>query len=120
MEDSALPAYHQSIFHQLFEHASDIDCKLLLLEQILELGDKKDIPLLEELEASDNPKIRQRAVQVKDLLLQNLGMEVSGDDKLLPMNLCFLYDEFNISPTRVDRDLNMDFEVTLDIFNTDP
>ncbi|MEZ4810966.1 MAG: hypothetical protein R2819_11465 [Allomuricauda sp.] len=119
MEDSALPAYHQSIFHQLFEHASDIDCKLLLLEQIWNWEIRRH-PLLEELEASDNPKIRQRAVQVKDLLLQNLGMEVSGDDKLLPMNLCFLYDEFNISPTRVDRDLNMDFEVTLDIFNTDP
>ena len=119
MEDCALPAYHQSIFHQLFEHASDIDCKLLLLEQILELGDKRDIPLLEELESSESPKISQRAVEVKELLLQNLGIEVSDDNRRFPMNLCFLYDEFNISPTKVDEDLDMDFEVGLDIFDTD-
>lgn len=119
MEDSELPEYHQSLFHQLFEHASDIDCKLILLEQILELGGRKDIPLLELLESSESPRIKQRATEVKDILLQNLGIEVDDSKRRLPMNLCFLYDEFSITPTKVDKDLNMDFEVTLDIFDAD-
>ncbi len=117
MKDSSLPEYHQSIFHQLLEHASDLDCKLLLLEQILELGDSKEIPLLKELENHTDPKISEKASQVKSKLLFKLGKPQVEENSLLPMNLCFLYDEFSISPAKVDKDL--DFGVTLDIFESE-
>ncbi|WP_420601689.1 hypothetical protein [Flagellimonas sp.] len=117
MKDSSLPEYHHSIFHQLLEHASDLDCKLLLLEQILELGDTKEIALLEELENHTNLKISEKASSVKSELLSKLGKPQTEEDTLLPMNLCFLYDEFNISPAKVDKDL--DFGVTLDIFESE-
>ncbi|MDC6364640.1 MULTISPECIES: hypothetical protein [Flavobacteriaceae] len=119
MEDQTLPAYHQSIFHQLFEHASDLDCQLLLLEQILELGDEKDIPLLELLQSHEHQKIQKLATQVKKELLEKLQLPVSDENKRYPMSLCFIYDEFNIRPTAVDDDLEVDFEVGLDIFESE-
>ncbi|WP_222984162.1 hypothetical protein [Flagellimonas meishanensis] len=119
MKDNDLPKYHQSIFHQLFEHAADIDCKLLLLDEILEIGDVKELPLLELLCASEHPEVRKKALKVKAAFYEKMGIIPKNETKRLPMSLCFLYDEFNIRPTKVDKDLNMDFEVTLEIFNTD-
>lgn len=117
MKDSNLPEHFQSIFHQLFEHATDLDCKLILLNQILEIGDSKEIPLLEELENSENLTISNKAFEVKCALLDKLGRSAK-EQRLLPMNLCFLYDEFNIKLAKV-KDLNMDFEVSLHIFESE-
>ncbi|NAY90978.1 hypothetical protein GTQ34_03515 [Muricauda sp. JGD-17] len=119
MKDNNLPEYHQSIFHQLFEHAADIDCKLLLLNEILEIGDIKELPLLELLAVSEHPEIRKKALKVKQAFCEKFGIIPKNETKRLPMSLCFLYDEFNIKPSKVDKDLNMHFEVTLEIFNTD-
>lgn len=119
MKDNCLPNHYQSIFHQLFEHASDHDCSILLLEEILEVGDEKEIPLLEELENCEDHKVSNKAFEVKTKLFQKLGITVPEKAKKLPMSLCFLYDEFGIRPARLDPDLNMDFEVSLDIFETE-
>ncbi len=119
MEDNDLPEYRQSIFHQLFEHAADIDCKLLLLDEILAIGDIKELPLLDWLMTSEHPEIRKKALDVKKAFCEKLGILSKNKEKRLPMDLCFLYDEFNIRPSKIDKDLNMDFEVTLDIFNPD-
>lgn len=119
MKDFSLPEYHQSIFHQLFEHASDQDCKLILLDQILEIGDEKEIPLLLELEDSSEPKISLKATKVKQQLLYKMDVSVSAEKKLLPMSLCFLYDEFDIRPSNMNPRAGVDFDISPDIYELD-
>ncbi|WP_420322521.1 hypothetical protein [Flagellimonas sp.] len=116
MKDHSLPEYHESIFHQLFEHASDQDCKLILLDQILEIGDEKEIPLLLELEKSRNPKISQKASRVKQQMLYQLKVLYTEENKRLPMSLCFLYDEFNIKPSDYRPSPGVDFDISPDIY----
>ncbi|MEM9648951.1 MAG: hypothetical protein AAF969_10750 [Bacteroidota bacterium] len=113
-----LPEYHQSIFYPLLQHASDMDCKLMLIEQMLEIGDRKDLALLEELEAHPNPKLSSKAFEVRCGLLERLGIEDPSEKTKLPMNLCFIYDEFGIEPSKIDPDLDMDFGIPLDILDS--
>lgn len=113
-----LPEYHQSIFYPLLEHASDMDCKLMLIEQMLEIGDQKDLALLEELETHENTRISSKAFEIRCALLEKLGIEDPSEKTRLPMSLCFIYDEFDIEPSKIDPDLDMDFGVPLDIFDS--
>lgn len=115
MENNELPEYLQSIFHPLFKHTQDVECQLMLLDEILEVGDRKEIPFLIELESHQNPKISNKAFQIKTELQSKLGVMSDAERRRLPMNLCFIYDEFNIRPSKMDKDL--DFEVELDILN---
>ncbi|WP_422351462.1 hypothetical protein [Flagellimonas sp.] len=114
-----LPEYHQSVFYPLLEHATDVDCKLMLIDQMLEIGDKKDLALLEELETHDNHKISSKAFEIRCALLEKLGIADPSEKARLPMDLCFIYDEFNIEPSDVDPDLDMDFGVPLDILDSE-
>ncbi|WP_435625630.1 hypothetical protein [Flagellimonas sp.] len=116
MEDEFLPKHCHSIFHQLFLFTSDEDNKLLLLEQILEVGDSKEIPLLEELECMESLEVSKRAYEVKCLLIKRLEEEERAN-KRLPMSLCFLYEEFDIHPPKSDLDLDIDFELSLEILS---
>jgi hypothetical protein len=114
MVDNELPKYLQSIFYPLFQHTTDLECRLMLLDEMLEVGDKKEIPFLEELENCEETKIRNKAFEIKSALQEKLGvLALERERRRLPMSLCFIYDEFNIRPHKVDSDL--DFEVALDI-----
>ena len=115
MATHELPKYLQSVFYPLFQHTTDLECQLLLLDEMLEVGDHKEIPFLKELESHDNPKISSKAFQVKNELQEKLGLMTETERRRLPMNLCFIYDEFNIRPSKVDKEL--DFEIALDILN---
>lgn len=115
MENNQLPEYLQSVFYPLFQHTKDIECQLMLMDEMLEVGDRKEIPFLSELESHDNPKISNKAFAVKNELQSKLGMLSDEERRRLPMNLCFIYDEFNIRPSKVDKDL--EFEVDLDFLN---
>ena len=115
MASKELPKYLQSIFYPLFQHAKDLECRLMLMDEMLEVGDRKEIPFLAELESHDNPKISNKAFEIKKELQSKLGVMSNTERRRLPMNLCFIYDEFNIRPSKVDKDL--DFEVELDILN---
>ena len=110
MEDGFLPDYHHSIFYHLIEYASDTDSKLILLDQILEVGDKKEIPLLEELENCSELIISNKAFYVKEQLLSNLEVTIV-EDELMPMSLCFLYEEFDINPPKIETELDIEFEL---------
>ena len=116
MANNELPKYLQSIFYPLFQHTEDVECQLMLMDEMLEVGDRKEIPFLAELESHDNPKISNKAFQIKRELQSKLGVMSDTERRRLPMNLCFIYDEFSIRPSKVDKDL--DFEVALDILNT--
>jgi len=113
MATKELPAYLQSIFYPLFKHAKDLECKLMLMDQMLEVGDRKELPFLAELEIHENAKISNKAFEIKSKLQDKLGLISESERRRLPMNLCFIYDEFNIRPSKVDPDL--EFGVTLDI-----
>ncbi|TAI48771.1 hypothetical protein [Flagellimonas allohymeniacidonis] len=117
--EESLPAYHNSIFFQLFNHASDVDSKLILLDQVLELGEEQDIPLLEELESTSELKVSNRAYEVKLELLARMNPDNVSDEDKLPMNLCFLYEEFEIRPAKVDNDPDIDFDLSLEILSDD-
>ena len=116
MESQLLPDYYRSIFHQLFVFTTDENCKMILLDQILELGDAKEIPLLEELENMESLEVSKKAYDVKCLLKERLRLEAIADKKL-PMNLCFLYEEFDINQPKADVDLDIDFELSLEILS---
>ena len=115
MANKELPKYLQSIFYPLFKHAKDLECQLMLMDEMLEVGDRKEIPFLAELESHENPKISNKAFEIKNKLQSKLGLMSEIERRRLPMNLCFIYDEFNIRPSKVDKDL--DFEIELDILN---
>ena len=117
MTNAELPTYLQSIFYPLFQHVKDLECRLMLLDQMLEVGDRKEIPFLAELETHENPKISNKAFEIKAALQSKLGVMTKSERSRLPMKLCFIYDEFNIRPSKVDPDL--DFGVTLDILDTE-
>ncbi|WP_136465150.1 hypothetical protein [Flagellimonas onchidii] len=120
MKDKSLPEHHQSIFHQLFEHASDQDCQLILLDQILEIGDEREFPLLDKLKNSDYPIVCKKATRIRHQLhLKLYGPSKPGERKRLPMSLCFLYDEFNIRPANFKPDSAIDFEISPDIYEMD-
>nr|WP_298998753.1 hypothetical protein [uncultured Allomuricauda sp.] len=116
MEPQLLPDYYQSVFYQLFNFTPDEECKLLLLDQILKYGDEKEIPLLEELECMETLKISNRAYEVKCLLQRRLELEQEELERL-PMSLCFLYEEFDIYPPKSDFDMEVDFELSLEILS---
>lgn len=110
-----LPKYLQSIFYPLFQYTEDVECQLMLMDEMLEVGDRKEIPFLSELESHDNPIISNKAFAIKTELQSKLGVMSDAERRRLPMNLCFIYDEFNIRPSKVDKEL--EFEVELDILN---
>ena len=114
MNDGFLPAYYHSIFFQLFRYASDDDSKLILLDQVLELGDQKEIALLEELECMESLEVSSRAYWVKTKLLALIEAGARTSDKL-PMSLCFLYEEFDIHPPKIDSEPELDFELSLEL-----
>jgi hypothetical protein len=117
MENQPLPDYLQSIFHPLLRHTNDLECQLMLLDEIKEVGDKKEIPLLKELESHDNPKISHKAFEIRTILQSKLGMDDERERRRLPMSLCFIYDEFDIRPSKIDPDL--EFGVSLDILDSE-
>ncbi|MCK0159547.1 hypothetical protein [Allomuricauda sp. F6463D] len=115
MPNNDLPKYLQSIFYPLFQHTNSLECQLMLLDEMLEVGDKKEIPFLAELESHENPKISNKAFEIKNELQSKLGLLTETERRRMPMNLCFIYDEFNIRPSKVDKGL--EFEIELDILN---
>ncbi|KQC29138.1 hypothetical protein [Flagellimonas eckloniae] len=115
MKDSNLPDYYQSIFQQLFEHASDLECKLILLDEILEVGDQKEIPMLKKIiNSKEDPILRNKAAKIKQKLLEKLEALPVEDEKL-PISLCFLYDEFDISPPDEQLDPEIGFGISIEI-----
>ena len=49
-----LPLEQQSIFYALYQYASDLDSKLILLKELMDVGDEKEIPFLKGLLAVSN------------------------------------------------------------------
>lgn len=59
-----------SIFHALMMYASDIDAKHILIKEMGEVGDEKEIPLLDGLLLNNNKTIQKLAAKSKNQILQ--------------------------------------------------
>ncbi len=116
----------ESIFHDLLEHASDIDSKCILITEIIQVGDEKELPLLELLLSDENPTIKKYAGKAKKELLQKLNQNTSKNPEiapaleepepqensknLLPLELCFL-EEFGIDPPKEEDGFDIGFDL---------
>jgi hypothetical protein len=65
-----------SIFEELFRHC-DAESKLILLDEILDLGDTKELRFLENLKDDPNGKVRQKALVVAAQLAERLERQES-------------------------------------------
>ncbi|TDQ31420.1 HEAT repeat domain-containing protein [Zeaxanthinibacter enoshimensis] len=61
------PAFHQSIFSELFLRC-DMDSKLMLLDEMLAVGDEKELEYLDFLIAEEKGPLREKAIAVRKKL----------------------------------------------------
>lgn len=114
-----LPDYYNSIFQQLFEHVADRERRLLLLDEILEVGDQKEIPFLDwVIKDQEDPVLKEKALVIKSALFEKMHSTPDPDKKLHP-SLCFLYDAFDIRPPEDKIDPDIDFEISIEILAPD-
>ncbi len=150
----------QTVFKNLYENC-DTEAKLILLEEISMLGDRKELNfVIEELKSSEHI-IRQKAAKVKLILEKrienesieeveaiiendtlvlpkledvefNINMDLDStttdkavepvlecdENKLMPLEYCFLMEELEIKPQKPFSLFNIDFELS-DEFYTD-
>lgn len=130
----------ESIFHSLFEYASDLDSKFILLKEIVEVGDEKEIPLLDLLSNDKNPSVKIEAEKTKKALLDRLCDNqteppifnafsddstksidkpisksiTSSDHERLPLELCFL-KEYGIQNS-TEKEPEISFELTEEFY----
>ncbi|MBT8183659.1 MAG: hypothetical protein KJN76_02365, partial [Eudoraea sp.] len=68
-----------SIFNELFR-TCDADSKLILMDEILAVGDERDLKFLETLLIDEDERVRKKAVSIADQLKQHL--DSNADDNL--------------------------------------
>ncbi|MBC29926.1 MAG: hypothetical protein CMH48_03690 [Muricauda sp.] len=151
--DELLVEAKDSIFYPLFEYADGTAPKLALLEEIADVGDERELALLEKLTHDQDVRVAQRAGRAKEQLLQKLtsdeeavsematqepaeqpemvqdnhtekapleqnpktGETNEADDELLPLELCFLYDELGIKGAN-DHEEGLNFELSEEFY----
>ena len=144
--ETDLPPGQQSIFYSLYHYTDEIDAKLILLEELEQVGDKKEIPFLEQLLLEKEKSIVKRAEKAIDVLTKREedfkfeqgtekviavdeevivrdgeGMEqelYSQEDDRIPMELFLLYEELGIeSSNQVEKESwPFDFELSHEFF----
>ncbi|MDT0539672.1 hypothetical protein [Croceitalea sp. P059] len=151
--DGILP--EESIFYDLYAYASDMNSKEILIQEIISIGDERDIPFLVQLQQTETDIIKTlvdkaletitKAISEKPLddVLDNSVAEVAVDNAideidfsalqtlveepetkpntntdsnggLIPLELCFLYDELGIlyDENNKKEDLGLNFELS--------
>lgn len=122
----------ESIFYDLFEYASDLDAKSILIKEMAEIGDERELPLLDLLVQDANAEIKAIAKKCREQLLSKLNQqnetahheaeteEFQGTNEttagLLPLELCFL-EEFGIEPPNEEDGLEISFELADDFYS---
>lgn len=133
-----------SIFHPLYHHTDDLDAKLILIKELAELRDQRDIPFLKSLLSEEHRSIVKAAQKAIHLLkIDDMSdapvqtdeetiefqkdtvqtIEVEGvnmnQDERIPMELFLLYEELGIeSAQEADGKLSpFDFELAPEFFS---
>ncbi|UOY06442.1 hypothetical protein L0P88_21280 [Muricauda sp. SCSIO 64092] len=77
-----LPLEQQSIFYALYQYASDLDSKLILLKELMDVGDEKEIPFLKGLLAISHGALLKTVRKALDKLENRiLVQEVNLSDE---------------------------------------
>jgi len=76
LKEEGSNTFRFSIFEELFRHC-DAESKLILLDEILVLGDTKELRFLENLKHDPNGKVRQKALVVAAQLAERLERQES-------------------------------------------
>ncbi|MDC6388535.1 HEAT repeat domain-containing protein [Maribacter sp. PR1] len=74
-----------SVFEELIDKG-DLDSKIFLLNEIAELGDSKELQLLQTLVLDENKEIKKKAKKVLQLLKNRLKLEAENEDNLITSN----------------------------------
>ena len=80
---------YYSIFKPLFD-SSDRDCKLILLQEMEDIGDHKEIPFLTTLSTSDDKEIAKKAASIKDTIIAKIAAEEENQSKMAEENTAVL------------------------------
>ena len=98
-----------SVFEDLFR-TCDIEAKLILMEEVVAVGDEKDLDFLKDLANDPNKDLREKAIKVLEALDNRLFQENLSFDP----SETFIPDALN-SKTGQGRDYNSIFEQLLSI-----
>ncbi len=124
-ETADLPVF--SVFADLFKNI-DTECKLILLDEIVPVGDEKEIEFLDGLLENPNQKIRDKAQAVLKLLIAKLSHEnpealyskgvsdivkeqKKGDTNSEEACYDHLLSELDLSPAKSPEIFDIDFEL---------
>lgn len=121
----------ESVFHELLEYASDLDSKCILLKQIGEIGDEKELSLLNFLANTENDILINQVEKAKQQLQSRLNQEDIPDNQTaeeankpesaarhqnrIPLELCFL-EEFGIEAPKDDFAMEIDFDLAEEFY----
>lgn len=127
-----------SVFYPLYKKTSDIDIKLMLIQQMGLLGHEKERAFLQFLNKEANSKISESIKKALDELNARIAYKGIGsiahdssiekiknylktnpdidstdtiEGNRLPLELCFLYYEFGINASK-EKDIDFDFELS--------
>ncbi len=78
IEESDPPSYGFSIFEELFRHC-DTESKLILLDEILDLGDEKELCFLQTLFKDPNRDVRKKVKNIAKRLTEKLAVEQTAN-----------------------------------------
>ncbi|NNE01988.1 MAG: HEAT repeat domain-containing protein [Eudoraea sp.] len=72
-------SYGFSIFEELFR-SCDTESKLILMDEIMPIGDEKEVHFLRSLFKDKNAQVRKKAIEIEGLLVKRLESELSDGD----------------------------------------
>ncbi|MDT0607534.1 HEAT repeat domain-containing protein [Croceitalea rosinachiae] len=114
-EASEIILPEHSIFYELYQYASDNDSKEILIKEIIAVGDKKEIPFLEQLcrtESNNIQKLAKKAIKQ----INKISIGQSGNANLIYTKN---EDQENIQHDISEMDFN-DLQSLLDETKVDP
>ncbi len=139
-----VPLEQQSIFYPLYHYTDEIDAKLILLDELIAVGDGRDVPFLQSLLSTEEAPIMKKVKKaiallkeekndlksrpnskkedgVEDNPTEQVGMEEEipfEKDERIPMELFLLYEELGIeSASEPEKKTSpFDFELSQEFF----
>ena len=88
-----------SIFHEMFRDF-DAESKLILIDELLVVGEEKELHLLESLTRDPDRRIRKKAIKIRALLADKLKLSAQSEE--MPAESGDLLEEMDLPVNRVE------------------
>jgi len=108
---SAIENASYSVFEELFRNC-DTESKLILLDEIVAIGDHKEVPFLEKLIKEDNRKVSKQAKKTLKRLQERLDRISPVDDKKHADEYENFLNMMELMPPQEAEIFDIDFEFT--------